>query len=74
MCLFLIRYVILNEVWRLIASGAINVRDIDSVMSDGLGMRYAFLGALETMNMNSHGWIKACENYGKPIYDVGIPN
>lgn len=44
----LIRYAILNEAWRLIESGVLNARDIDSVMSDGLGMRWAFLGPLET--------------------------
>lgn len=43
-----IQYAILNETWRLVADGILSVKDIDSVMSDGLGMRYAFLGPLET--------------------------
>lgn len=67
---FLIRYAILNEVWRLVASGVLNVRDIDSVMSDGLGMRYAFLGPLETAHLNAEGWKNYCERYNKSIYDV----
>lgn len=56
--------------WRLVASGVLNVRDIDSVMSDGLGMRYAFLGPLETAHLNAEGWINYCERYNKSIYDV----
>lgn len=70
--IFLIRYAILNEVWRLVASGVLNVRDIDSVMSDGLGMRYAFLGPLETAHLNAEGWLNYCERYNKSIYDVRL--
>lgn len=68
----MIRYAILNEVWRLVASGVLNVRDIDSVMSDGLGMRYAFLGPLETAHLNAEGWLNYCERYNKSIYDVRL--
>lgn len=66
----MIRYAILNEVWRLVENGYLNVRDIDSVMSDGLGMRYAFLGPLETAHLNAEGWSNYCERYNKSIYDV----
>lgn len=65
-----IQYCILNEVWRLVADGILNVKDIDSVMSDGLGMRYAFLGALETAHLNAEGMLSYCERYGKSIYEV----
>lgn len=49
------RYCILNEVWRLVADGILNVTDIDNVMTEGLGMRYAFLGPLETAHLNAEG-------------------
>lgn len=49
------RYCILNEVWRLVADGILNVEDTDNVMSEGLGMRYAFLGPLETAHLNAEG-------------------
>ncbi|XP_055309702.1 lambda-crystallin [Sitodiplosis mosellana] len=65
-----VQYAILNEVWRLVASGVLNVRDIDSVMSDGLGMRYAFLGPLETAHLNAEGWANYCDRYHQSIYDV----
>ena len=45
----------MNEVWRLVADGVLNVEDIDNVMSEGLGMRYAFLGPLETAHLNAEG-------------------
>uniref|UniRef100_A0A7G3AA09 L-gulonate 3-dehydrogenase n=1 Tax=Lutzomyia longipalpis TaxID=7200 RepID=A0A7G3AA09_LUTLO len=65
-----IQYAILNEVWRLVADGILNVKDIDSVMSDGLGMRYAFLGPLETAHLNAEGMISYCERYSKTIFAV----
>lgn len=65
-----IQYAILNETWRLVADGILSVKDIDSVMSDGLGMRYAFLGPLETAHLNAEGMLSYCERYSKTIYAV----
>lgn len=62
----------MNECWRLVTDGVINVCDIDSVMSNGLGMRYAFLGPLETAHMNAEGFSDYCDRYGSAIYDVSI--
>ena len=50
-----IQYAILNECYRLIADDVLSVKDIDSVMKDGLGMRYAFLGPMETTHLNAEG-------------------
>lgn len=65
-----IQYAILNEVWRLVADGVLDVKDIDAVMSEGLGMRYAFLGPLETAHLNAEGMTNYCERYSKTIYAV----
>uniref|UniRef100_U5EV34 L-gulonate 3-dehydrogenase n=1 Tax=Corethrella appendiculata TaxID=1370023 RepID=U5EV34_9DIPT len=65
-----IQYAILNEAWRLVADGILSVKDIDSVMSDGLGMRYAFLGPLETAHLNAEGMLSYCDRYSKTIYAV----
>ncbi|CAG5107749.1 Similar to CRYL1: Lambda-crystallin homolog (Homo sapiens) [Cotesia congregata] len=65
-----IQYAILNEAWRLVTDGVISVKDIDIVMSEGLGMRYAFLGAFEAAHLNAEGMKKYCETYNKSIYDV----
>lgn len=50
-----IQYAILAESYRLIANDVISVEDIDTVMSDGLGMRYAFMGPWETAHLNAAG-------------------
>lgn len=41
-----IQYAILNEYWYLAAKGVVSVDDLDVVMRDGLGMRYAFCGEM----------------------------
>ena len=33
----------------------ISVNDLDKVMTDGLGMRYAFMGPFETCHLNANG-------------------
>ncbi|KAG7208120.1 hypothetical protein KM043_009691 [Ampulex compressa] len=67
-----IQYAILNETWRLVADGVLNVKDIDAVMSEGLGMRYAFIGALEAAHLNAEGMKKYCESYKNSIYDTSM--
>ncbi|XP_046902285.1 lambda-crystallin homolog [Hypomesus transpacificus] len=48
-----VQYAIIAESWRLVKDGVISVKDIDLVMSEGLGMRYAFIGPMETMHLNA---------------------
>ncbi|XP_068786373.1 lambda-crystallin homolog isoform X4 [Struthio camelus] len=43
--------------------GVVSPTDLDLVMSDGLGMRYAFIGPLETMHLNAEGISNYCERY-----------
>jgi AGAP007378-PB len=65
-----IQYAILDECYRLIADNIISVDDIDAVMSEGLGMRYAFLGPWETAHLNANGISEYFEKYAKGIYEV----
>lgn len=65
-----IQYCILNEVFRLVADGILNVQDVDNVMSEGLGMRYAFLGPLETAHLNAEGMKNYCERYCNSMWNV----
>lgn len=67
-----IQYAILNEAWRLVADGVLSAKDIDAVMSEGLGMRYAFLGAFEAAHLNAEGMKKYCETYKNSIYDTSM--
>lgn len=65
-----IQYAILNECWRLIQDGVVDTADMDTVMSEGLGMRYAFLGPLETAHLNAEGMLEYSEKYAKGIVKV----
>jgi len=65
-----LQYAILNETWHLVTEGVLDVKDIDKVMSEGLGMRYAFLGMLETTHLNEHGFVNYCKRYADTIYAV----
>ena len=39
-------------------------------MRDGLGLRFAFMGPMETIHLNAMGLKKYCETYGETIYNV----
>jgi len=74
-----VQYAILNECWNLIEDGVLSVEDVDTVMSQGLGMRYAFLGPLETAHLNAQGTQEYFEKYAGGIIRVsntfkGIPS
>jgi len=58
---------LLAECWRLIEDDAISVEDLDKVMTEGLGMRYAFMGPLQTCHLNAEGILNYCDRYGQSI-------
>jgi len=64
------QYAIINECWRLVKEGVMSVEDVDAVMSEGLGMRYAFLGVFETCHLNADGMRDYCSRYAKGIFNV----
>ncbi|XP_066225321.1 lambda-crystallin homolog isoform X2 [Saccopteryx leptura] len=50
--------------------GVVSPSDLDLVMSHGLGLRYAFIGPLETMHLNAEGMLSYCDRYGESIKRV----
>ncbi|EAX08263.1 crystallin, lambda 1, isoform CRA_d [Homo sapiens] len=50
--------------------GIVSPSDLDLVMSEGLGMRYAFIGPLETMHLNAEGMLSYCDRYSEGIKHV----
>ena len=44
---------VLAEALRLLAEDVISVEDLDKTMKDGLGMRWAFMGPFETIELNA---------------------
>ena len=44
--------------------------DIDTAISEGLGLRYSFMGVFETMHLNATGMDNYCQLYGANIRTV----
>jgi 3-hydroxyacyl-CoA dehydrogenase len=49
--------VLLMEAWRLVESGLASVEDVDKTVSQGLGLRWAFMGPFETIDLNAPGGV-----------------
>ncbi|GFR98130.1 lambda-crystallin-like protein [Elysia marginata] len=65
-----IQYSIMGECYRLIRDGVVSPEDVDTIMSQGLGMRYAFMGPWETAYLNADGMIKYGESYSDMILGI----
>jgi L-gulonate 3-dehydrogenase len=65
-----IQYAVINECWRLVEDDLLSVEDVDRVMKDGLGPRYAFMGPFETIHLNAEGVGNYCLRYGETIWNV----
>ncbi|HEV7247493.1 MAG TPA: 3-hydroxyacyl-CoA dehydrogenase [Shinella sp.] len=50
---------VLREAYCLVRDGVVSVDDLDKIIRDGLGMRYAFIGPFETSDLNVRGGITA---------------
>jgi L-gulonate 3-dehydrogenase len=48
---------LLAEAFRLVGEGYISPEDLDHTVKDGLGLRWSFLGPLETIELNAPGGI-----------------
>jgi 3-hydroxyacyl-CoA dehydrogenase len=59
---------LLAEAFRLIDDEVISPMDLDALVKHGLGLRWSFMGPLETIDLNAPGGLKDyCERYG-PLY------
>lgn len=63
---------LLQEAFRLVRDGIASVEDIDTTIKDGLGLRWSFMGPLETIDLNAPGGIADyCERYGPMYASIG---
>lgn len=63
---------VLREAYCLVRDGVVSVDDLDKVVRDGLGMRYAFIGPFETSDLNVRGGIAAhASRMGKAYERMG---
>lgn len=59
---------LLAEAFRLLADDVIAPGDLDALMKHGLGLRWSFMGPLETIDLNAPGGLADyCNRYG-PLY------
>ena len=57
---------LLREAFRLVKMGAISVEDLDVTVKAGLGLRWAFMGPFETIDLNAPGGLDDyCARYGE---------
>lgn len=55
---------LLTEAFRLVQEGYVSPEDVDHTVADGLGLRWAFMGPFETIELNAPGGIHDyCERY-----------
>lgn len=47
----------LREAWRLVDEDYVSVEDLDKTVRDGLGLRWAFMGPFETIDLNAPGGV-----------------
>ena len=48
---------LLTEAFRLVQEGYVSPEDLDHTVADGLGLRWAFMGPFETIELNAPGGI-----------------
>jgi L-gulonate 3-dehydrogenase len=61
--------VLLSEAMRLVGGGYVEAEDLDKTIRDGLGLRWAFMGPFETIELNAPGGIPDyCARYGDTLY------
>ncbi|MFT4793514.1 MAG: 3-hydroxyacyl-CoA dehydrogenase [Paracoccaceae bacterium] len=59
---------LLNEAWALYDEGYASAADIDTTVSKGLGLRWAFMGPFETIDLNAPGGIADYAQRLGPLY------
>jgi 3-hydroxyacyl-CoA dehydrogenase len=62
---------LLNEAWRLVKEDYVSVDDLDKTIKDGLGLRWAFMGPFETIDLNAPGGIPDyAARYGPKLHGM----
>jgi len=62
---------LLMEAWRLVKEDHCTVEDLDKCLKDGLGLRWAFMGPFETIDLNAPGGLPDyARRYGQVFYEA----
>ena len=63
--------VLLSEAFRLVGEGYVSAEDLDKTIRDGLGLRWAFMGPFETIELNAPGGIPDyCARYSETLLEL----
>jgi 3-hydroxyacyl-CoA dehydrogenase len=59
---------LLREAWDLFEAGYASAEDIDKTVSEGLGLRWSFMGPIETIDLNAPGGVADYAARLGPLY------
>jgi len=65
-----LQYPVVNGAWQLVRDGVMSVEDVDTVMTRGLGFRYACVGPFETCHLNANGIEDYFNSFGSSVTRV----
>ena len=62
---------LLGEAFRLVEDGIVDADEVDLAVSDGLGLRWCFMGPFQTIDLNARtGVAEYCRNLGPMYYGL----
>ena len=62
---------LLGEAFRLVEDGIVDAEEVDRAVSDGLGLRWCFMGPFQTIDLNAKtGIAEYCRNFGPMYYGL----
>jgi len=66
-----LQYAVIAEAYRLWEDGVASIDDIDKTVRDALGLRWSFMGPIETISLNAPGGVPDYdERYGEIVHQV----
>ena len=64
---------LLGEAFRLVEDGVATPGDVDATIKHGLGLRWAFMGPFETIDLNAPGGVADyCARYGAVLHEMQL--
>ena len=64
---------LLQEAFKLVGDGVVSAEDLDKAICEGLGLRWSFMGPMQTIHLNAPGGVADyVARYGQMYQDFGI--
>jgi 3-hydroxyacyl-CoA dehydrogenase len=66
-----IQYAVISEAYRLWEDGVAGIEDIEKTVREALGLRWSFMGPIETISLNAPGGVRDYhERYGRWVHEI----